>query len=70
MHSTGRFEKTRVGISGIDDVLCGGLAGNCLFLFGGRPGTGKTTLGLQFPLDGARRRQKGLTLLYRKPRKN
>jgi len=49
------------GIPGIDSVLGGGLVGNRLYLVEGRPGTGKTTLALQFLLDGVR---KGERVLY------
>ncbi|MBL8209318.1 MAG: AAA family ATPase [Bryobacterales bacterium] len=40
------------GITGLDDVLAGGLRPGHLYLFDGDPGTGKTTLGLQFLLAG------------------
>ena len=37
----------------MDDVLDGGLARNRLHLLEGSPGTGKTTLALQFLISGA-----------------
>lgn len=40
------------GNAGFDSVLSGGLPGNRLYLLEGTPGSGKTTLGLQFLLDG------------------
>ena len=52
--------KARFGIPGLDDVLLGGLRRNRLFLFEGTPGAGKTTLALQFLLEGARVGEKGL----------
>src|SRR3984893_13443940 len=55
-----QLSKARTGIPGLDDILIGGLARNRLFLFEGTPGTGKTTLALQFLLEGARIREKGL----------
>ena len=45
--------KAKTGISGLDDVLEGGFARSHLYLVEGEPGTGKTTLGLQFLLAGA-----------------
>jgi circadian clock protein KaiC len=49
------------GISGIDVILGGGLAANRLYLIEGEPGTGKTTMALQFLLEGARNNE---TTLY------
>ncbi len=43
------------GIAGLDYLLKGGLPGNCLHLVQGDPGSGKTTLALQFLLEGVRR---------------
>ena len=46
--------KAAAGIPGLDEVLSGGFTKGCLFLLEGEPGTGKTTLALQFLLEGAR----------------
>lgn len=43
----------RTGIEGLDDVLGGGLDRGRTFLLEGSPGTGKTTVALQFLLTGA-----------------
>src|SRR3954447_14331217 len=40
------------GVPGLDDILAGGYAANRAHLVEGRPGSGKTTLGLQFLLEG------------------
>lgn len=47
-------DPTRIstGIRGLDEVLTGGLPSNHVYLVAGDPGTGKTTLGLQFLLAG------------------
>jgi len=42
------------GSAGLDDILCGGLDPNRVYLYEGRPGTGKTTIALQFLLEGVR----------------
>lgn len=49
------------GIDGLDDLLGGGLPAGVLYLVDGDPGTGKTTLALQFLLEGVRR---GEPVLY------
>src|SRR4051812_12304802 len=49
------------GVPGFDEILHGGLPGGHLYLIEGNPGTGKTTLGLQFLLAGI---QKGERVLY------
>src|SRR5262245_21911876 len=52
-------EQCPTGIDGLDDILAGGLPKNCFYLFQGDPGSGKTTLALQFLLEGIRRGEKG-----------
>lgn len=42
------------GVEGLDDVLRGGLTPHRLYLFEGAPGSGKTTVALQFLLQGVR----------------
>ena len=42
------------GVPGLDTVLAGGLAPDRLYLVEGVPGTGKTTLALQFLMEGVR----------------
>lgn len=53
-------ERVSTGIEGLDSILRGGLPQNRLYLIEGHPGTGKTTMGLQFLLEGERRGEKGL----------
>ena len=48
------------GVPGLDSVMAGGYPQSHLFLVEGDPGTGKTTLALQFLLDGVRRGERGL----------
>jgi circadian clock protein KaiC len=47
-------------VEGLDDVLNGGLTPGALFLLEGDPGTGKTTVGLSFLLEGAKLGEQGL----------
>jgi len=53
-------QRVKTGIAGLDDVLGGGLPRSHLYLIEGDPGTGKTTLALQFLLEGVRVGEKGL----------
>jgi circadian clock protein KaiC len=59
--SGNRTKAVSTGITGFDGILDGGYASNRVHLIEGQPGTGKTTLALQFLLDGAR---KGERCLY------
>src|SRR5436190_12018527 len=54
-------EYARTGIEGLDDILRGGLTRNRLYLIEGVPGSGKTTLALQYLIEGA---QRGERVLY------
>jgi circadian clock protein KaiC len=58
---TGReFELCSTGVPGLDHILAGGLPRGCLYLIDGNPGVGKTTLALQFLLEGVRRQERCL----------
>ncbi|MBX9605848.1 MAG: AAA family ATPase [Gammaproteobacteria bacterium] len=46
--------RSRTGVAGLDEVLGGGLLPYRLYLVDGDPGAGKTTLALQFLLEGLR----------------
>ena len=48
------------GVPGLDPVLAGGYAENRVHLIEGQPGSGKTSMALQFLMDGARQGELGL----------
>src|SRR6201747_2616705 len=52
--------KAKTGIWGLDDILSGGFSRGHLFLVEGAPGTGKTTIALQFLMEGSRGAEKCL----------
>ena len=53
-------ERVSTGSIGLDDILGGGFDADRVYLIEGRPGTGKTTLALQFLLEGMRRGERCL----------
>jgi circadian clock protein KaiC len=56
--STNPTDRLRTGIAGLDDIMGGGLPKGHLYLLEGDPGTGKTTIALQFLLEGIRNGEK------------
>jgi circadian clock protein KaiC len=61
MNATAKYlPRASSGIAGLDAVLEGGWARNRLHLLEGSPGTGKTTIALQFLMAGARQGEIGI----------
>ena len=58
---TNASARLSIGVTGLDDILAGGLIPDRLYLLEGTPGSGKTTLAFQFLLEGVRR---GESVLY------
>ena len=53
-------KRAPLGVEGLDDILQGGLIRGRLYLLDGNPGAGKTTLALQYLLEGVRAGEKCL----------
>ncbi len=53
-------QTVSTGNKGLDGVLRGGLPARRLYLVEGTPGSGKTTLGIEFLLEGVRRGERAL----------
>ncbi|MBA3464327.1 MAG: recombinase RecA [Deltaproteobacteria bacterium] len=56
----GNDERVLTGVAGLDELLDGGLPRTSATVVQGGTGTGKTLLGLQFLIEGARRGEKGV----------
>ncbi len=53
-------DQAEFGITGLDDILAGGLQRDRLYLLEGNPGTGKTTAAMNFLMQGAARGERVL----------
>jgi circadian clock protein KaiC len=62
-------ERISTGNEGLDDILFGGFDANRMYLYEGRPGTGKTTLALQFLLEGVRQGERVLYITLSETRR-
>jgi circadian clock protein KaiC len=64
-------EPSRIstGSKGLDDILGGGVDSDRLYLYEGRPGTGKTTIALQFLLEGVRQGERVLYITLSETKK-
>ncbi len=54
------LERVSTGVSGLDEILSGGLIKGRPYLVAGGPGAGKTILCMHFLLDGLAKNEKGL----------
>ena len=57
------------GIDGLDDIIRGGFPENCMYLVTGHPGTGKTSLAIQYLLEGLRLGERCLYITLSESRK-
>src|SRR5689334_13519602 len=55
-----KIDYVKTGIKELDSVLGGGLTPNRVYLLHGTPGSGKTTLSLQFLMEGVKNGEKVL----------
>ena len=53
-------DRVLTGVHGLDEILGGGLPSHRIYLLDGEPGTGKTTIAMQFLLEGRARGERGL----------
>jgi len=58
------YERCKTGITGLDAITKGGIPSNRLYLLQGEPGTGKTTMALQFLLHGLEQGERGLYITF------
>ena len=56
--------KLKTGVPGLDTIFKGGIREKSSVLVSGGPGTGKTILTMQFLVEGAKRKEPGLFILY------
>lgn len=57
MTETKAIQPIKSGIEGLDIILAGGIPSNRMYLLEGDPGSGKTTLAIQFLLEGLRQNE-------------
>jgi circadian clock protein KaiC len=60
MTTQGNGASVAAGIEGLDNILGGGFTPNRIYLVEGDPGSGKTTLALQYLLEGRRAGEAGM----------
>ncbi len=52
--------RIRTGVPGFDELVQGGLISKRVYIIAGPPGSGKTTFGIQFLIQGAKEGERGL----------
>ncbi len=67
MATNGSFDRLPTGVAGLDEILGGGLPAGQMYLLEGDPGTGKTTIAMQFMLAGHAAGQRSLYITLSEP---
>ena len=62
------IKRLATGVEGLDDILSGGLPAGQMYLLEGDPGTGKTTVAMQFILAGVRAGERCIYITLSEPR--
>ncbi|MFH1470599.1 MAG: ATPase domain-containing protein [Candidatus Micrarchaeota archaeon] len=58
------MERIKTGVSGLDELIEGGIPKGSVVLISGSPGTGKTIFALQFLVEGAKNSEKALYVSF------
>lgn len=61
------INRVQTGIKGLDKMLSGGLISERPYILSGPPGSGKTTLGMQFLLEGIKQGERVLFVALEEP---
>jgi circadian clock protein KaiC len=64
------MKRLKSGVEGIDALIEGGIPEGSVILVAGTPGTGKTILGLQFLVEGAKNKEMGILISFEQERKD
>ncbi len=67
MSNLQKSTRLATGVPGLDDILSGGLPSGQMYLLEGDPGTGKTTLAMQFVMSGVKAGEKALYITLSEP---
>lgn len=62
------LDRIPSGVPGLDELIGGGFLPGRVYVVTGPPGSGKTTLGMQFLAEGAKNDEKGLFIALLKRR--
>lgn len=62
-------ERARTGVPGMDDIIRGGFPVNCVYMVTGLPGSGKTTLAMQFLIEGVKAGESSLYITLSETRR-
>jgi circadian clock protein KaiC len=65
-----KFKRLKSGVIGIDALIEGGIPEGSVVLVAGTPGTGKTIMGIQFLVEGAKSNEMGILISFEQEKKD